>query len=110
MSGLRISIGGDGPVVATSDDTGWQLIVRGRTRASGSRSPDLHQALRELALSDDDLAPDAFGVVMNCPGAWEDDYTEEHGEAALTFGEWMERIESGLTHWVDDDGELRTTS
>lgn len=27
---------------------------------------------------------------------------------ALAFEDWMQRIESGLVHWVDDDGELKT--
>jgi hypothetical protein len=85
MSGLRVRIGGDGPVVIESDATGWRLIVRGQVHASGVDQDDLHIALRELALRDRDLAHDAFGVVCNCAGAWEDEYTEEHGETALTF-------------------------
>jgi len=46
-------------------------------------------------LQDRDLAHDAFGVVCNCAGAWEDDYTEAHGHDALSFEDWMERIERG---------------
>jgi hypothetical protein len=106
MSGLRISIGGDGPVVAQSDATGWRLIVRGELHARGVLHDDLHAALRELALRDPELAHDAFVVVVNCAGAWEDEYTEEHGEDALTFEDWMERLETGLTTGVDEDGEL----
>ena len=59
--------------------------MRGQVHASGVDRDDLHIALRDLALCDRDLAPDAFGVVCNCAGAWEDEYTEEHGENALTF-------------------------
>ena len=92
MGTLRIRIGGDGPVVAESDATGWRLIVHGRTLATGSANHDLHVALRELALRDQDVARDAFGVICNCAGAWEDEYTEEYGEDALAFEEWMERI------------------
>ncbi len=106
MSGLRTRIGGTGPVVAESDATGWRLITRGQLHASGVDHEDLHVALRALALSDPDLAGVAFGVVMNCLGAWEDEYTEEHGADALTFHDWMERIETGLRTWVDLDGEL----
>lgn len=109
MSGLRIRIGGDGPVVVESDATGWRLIVRGQVRANGVDRDDLHIALRELALRDRDVGHDAFGVVCNCAGAWEDEYTEEHGEAALTFEDWMERIEYGGSTWVNDDGELETS-
>ncbi len=65
---------------------------------------DLHLALRDLALGDRDLARDSFGVVCNCAGAWEDEYTEEHGEDALTFEDWMERIEYGGVTLVNDDG------
>lgn len=110
MSGLRIRIGGDGPVVAECDATGWRLIVRGAVRASGVDHDDLHVALRELALSDRDLANDAFAVVSNCAGAWEDEYTEERGEGALLLEEWMERIEFGGITCVGDDGELITTT
>lgn len=106
---LRTRIGGDGPVVAASDATGWQLIVRGQTHATGVNSDGLHVALRKLALDDRALALDAFGVVMNCLGAWEDEYTEEHGEDALAFEDWMERIEYGGNTWVSDDGELCTS-
>ena len=108
-SGLRISIGGRGPVVAESDATGWRLIVRGQVHASGASSDTLHIALRDLALQDRELARVAFGVVMNCAGAWEDEYTEEHGEDALAFDDWMERIEAGGVIWVNDDGELETS-
>jgi hypothetical protein len=106
---LITRIGGDGPVVAASDATGWQLIVRAETHASGVDSRDLHVALRELALRDRALARDAFGVICNCAGAWEDEYTEEHGEDALTFEDWMERTESGGITWVNEDGELNTS-
>ena len=109
MSGLRVRIGGDGPVVSETDATGWRLIVRGRVHASGVDPTDLHVALRDLALSDRDLAHDAFGVVCNCMGTWEDEYTEEHGEDALTFEEWMERIEYGDSTWVNEEGELETS-
>jgi len=103
---LRTRIGGDGPVVAVSDTTGWQLIVRGHTHATGVFSDGLHVALRELAMGDRDLAPDAFGVVINCLGAWEDEYTEEHGVAALTFEDWMELIEREGVAGVDHHGQL----
>ena len=106
MSNLQIRIGGDGPVVAEFDATGWRLIVRGRPETTGVDSEGLHVALRELALRDRDLARDAFGVVMNCAGAWEDEYTEEHGADALPFEDWMERIETGLRTSVDANGEL----
>jgi hypothetical protein len=106
MPGLRIRIGGDGPVVAESDATGWRLFARGQLHASGVYADNLHAALRALALHDRELARDAFGVVVNCAGAWEDEYTEEHGQDALTFEDWMERIKTGLSTWVDDDGEL----
>jgi hypothetical protein len=106
MGTLRMRIGEGGPVVAESDAQRWRLIVRGQLHASGVDHDDLHVALREVALSDPDLARDAFGVVMNCAGAWEDDYTEEHGEGALSFEYWMERLETGLVTWVDEDGEL----
>lgn len=46
------------------------------------------------AMRDRDLARDAFGVVCNCVGAWEDEYTEDHGEDALTFQDWMSRIDT----------------
>src|SRR4051794_30666011 len=95
MGTLRIRIGGDGPVVAGSAATGWRLLMHGRTRATGLDSHDLHVALRELALRDPALSRDAFGVVCNCAGSWEDEYTEEHGEDALAFEDWMERISSG---------------
>ena len=103
-------IGDGGPVVAVSASTGWQLIVRGRTQATGIDTDDMHNALRDLALCDRALARDAFGVVMNCLGAWEDEYTEEHGEDALTFEDWMERIEFGGDTFVDLDGELITST
>jgi hypothetical protein len=106
VSNLSISIGGDGPVVAESDAAGWRLIVRGRLHARGVDSDDLHVALRELALADRELARGAFGVVMNCMGAWEDEYTEEHGADALTFEDWMERLETGLRTSVDVKGDL----
>ena len=106
MGGLRIRIGGDGPVVAESDATGWRLIVHGQAHATGVDSHDLHVALRELALRDRALARDAFGVICNCAGAWEDEYTDEHD---LAFEDWMERIEFGGVTWVDDDGELKTS-
>ena len=106
MSNLRVRIGGDGPVVAESDATGWRLIVRGNIYATGVDNGDLHVELRELALRDPDLAHDAFGVVVNCAGAWEDEYTEEHGEDALTFEDWMERIATRFSTMVDVDGEL----
>src|SRR3954470_21130166 len=109
MSNLRISIGGDGPVVAQSDAAGWRLIVRGHVHASGADNDELHVVLRELALSDRDLARDAFAVVVNCMGSWEDEYTEIHGEDALAFDDWMELIEYSGTVWVDEDGELKAT-
>ena len=75
MSNLKVSIGDGGPVVAQSDRTGWRMIVRGEVHASGRLPHDLHAALRELAISERDLAQDAFGVVMNCAGSWEDENT-----------------------------------
>ncbi len=95
MGKLKMRIGGDGPVVAESDATGWRLIVHGQLHATGVASHGLHVVLRELALRDRALAHEAFGVICNCVGAWEDEYTEEHGEDALAFEDWMERIESG---------------
>jgi hypothetical protein len=109
MSNLRVRIGGGGPVVVESGATGWRLLVREELHARGVDNDDLHVALRALAVSDRDLARDAFGVVMNCAGAWEDEYTEEHGEHALTFEDWMERIAYGGVTWVDEDGELKTS-
>ena len=106
MSGLKVRIGGDGPVVIETDATGWRLIVRGRIESSGMDHDELHVALRVLALREPDLARDAFGVVCNRVGAWEDDYTEEHGQDALTFQDWMTRIADGGTTWVNDSGEL----
>lgn len=100
------SIGGDGPVVAESDATGWRLFVRGRLHAEGVDSDGLHVALRDFALGNRELARAAFGVVMNCPGAWEDEYTEWHGENALTFGDWVARLQTGLRTSVDVDGDL----
>lgn len=102
----RVRIGAGGPVVAETDATGWRLIARGHLHASGVDHDDLHLALRALALNEPDLARDAFGVVMNCAGSWEDEYTEEHGEDALMFHSWIERIETGLHTWIDLDGEL----
>lgn len=109
MSELRTRIGGNGPIVAESDATGWRLIVRGNVKESGVDRDGLHIALRDLALDDRDLAPDAFAVVCNCPGAWEDEYTEDNGEDALTLEDWMERIEFGGLTLVNGDGELVTT-
>jgi len=106
VTNLRISIGGDGPVVAETDATGWRLFVRGRLHAKGVDSDDLHVALRELALGDRELARAAFGVVVNCMGAWEDEYTESHGADALTFDDWMERLETGLRTSVDVTDDL----
>ena len=65
MSGLRARIGGDGPVVAESDATGWRLIVWGQVRASGVDPDGLHIALRGLALRDRELAHMAFAVGCN---------------------------------------------
>lgn len=109
MPGLRIRIGGDGPVVVESDAKGWRLIARGHLYASGVYPGDLHRALRDLALGDRDLARVSFGDVCNCAGAWEDEYTEEHGEDALTLEDWMQRIEYGGDPWVSDDRELMTS-
>lgn len=109
MSGMKVRIGGDGPVVAESDAAGWRLGVRGQFRTSGVDPTGLHVALRELALDDPQLAHDAFSVVCNCVGAWEDEYTEEHGEEALTFEDWTERIEYGGATCVNDDGGLETS-
>ena len=53
MSNLRTRIGGDGPVVAETTAAGWRLIVHGKARAAGHFTPDLHVALRELAVEDD---------------------------------------------------------
>jgi hypothetical protein len=106
MSQWKMRIGADGPVVAELDATGWRLTVRGRPHATGIDHDDLHASLRELAMRERDLAHDAFAVVMNCEGAWEDEYTEENGEDALPFEDWMERIETGLRTSVDANGEL----
>jgi hypothetical protein len=106
MSEWTMRIGADGPVVGELDPTGWRLIVRGRPHTTGIAHDDLHVSLRELAMRDRDLAREAFAVVMNCAGAWEDEYTEEHGEDALRFEDWMERIETGLRTSIDADGEL----
>ena len=106
VSNFRTSIGGDGPVVAETDASGWRLFVRGSVHAKGVDSDDLHVALRELALGDRELARDAFGVVMNCMGAWEDEYTEEHGTEALTFDDWMARLQTGFRTSVDVNGDL----
>ena len=103
---LSMRIGADGPVVAELKNGIWRLIVRGRPWEPGDGSDEVHAALRQLALDDRALAKDAFGVVINCPGSWEDEYTEEHGEAALTFEDWLERIETGWQTAVDADGRL----
>lgn len=108
MSGLKVRIGGDGPVVIETDAAGWRLIVRGQIESTSVDHDDLHIALRQLALRESDLARDAFGVVCNCVGAWEDEYTEEHGEDALTLQDWMSRIADGSRTWVNDDGELES--
>lgn len=105
-STLRWSIGAGGPVVAEGDAAGWRLIVQGAVHVSSDESDDLCGALRQLALSDPELARDAFGVVVNCR-SWEDDYTEHHGEDALPFEDWLERISTeGLSTHIDEDGEL----
>lgn len=109
MGGFRVRVGGDGPVVAETATQGCRLLVRGELQEAGVAGEELHTALRNLALRDRDLAHDAFGVVCNCAGSWEDEYTEEHDEDALSFDEWMERIEYGGVTWVDDDGELKTS-
>ena len=44
-------------------------------------------------------------MIVNCVGAWEDEYTEMHGEDALTFEDWMERVGPAST-MVDVDGDL----
>lgn len=93
-------------VVAEWAPESWRLLVHGETRAAGTAAESLHAALRELALRDRDLARDAFAVVVNCPGSWEDEYTEEHGEGALAFPDWIERLETGLETVVDVDGQL----
>lgn len=108
MSGLKVRIGGDGPVAIETDAKGWRLVVRGHIESTGVDPDLLHVELRQLALRDPDLARDAFGVVCNCVGAWEDEYTEEHGEDALTLQDWMSRIADGSTTWVNDDGELES--
>ena len=69
--------------------------MHGEAHASGQFTPDLHVALRELAVQDRSLARDAFSVICNCIGGWEDEYTEDHGEDALTFEDWMDGIQSG---------------
>lgn len=101
-------IGGDGPVVAAWDAAGWRLVVRGAITAAGIVLADLHDALRDLATSDGDLARDAFGVVMNCALAWEDDYTELNGEDSLTFDDWIRLVQDGGDVWVDDDGAIHS--
>ena len=106
-STLRWSIGAGGPVVAEGDAAGWRMIVRGTVHVSSDDSDDLHGALRQLAISAPDLARVAFGVVMNCMGSWEDEYTEDHGEDALPFEYWLERISAeGLSTHIDENGEL----
>jgi hypothetical protein len=109
MGTVRIRIGGDGPVVVEREGIRWRLIVRGQTYSTGTDSQDLPVELRELALRDRALARDAFGVICNCAGAWEDEYTEEHGEDALAFEDWIERIALGGVTWVGDDGNLNTS-
>lgn len=106
MGALRMRIGGDGPVVAETDAQGWRLIVRGQMYATGAYGPELHSALRELALRDRALAPDAFGVICNCIGAWEDEFTEEYGEDALSFEDWMERLEADDSTSLSDGGDV----
>ncbi len=106
MPDLRMSIGGDGPVIAQFDATGWRLDVRGQLHARGADADDLHDALRQLALADRELARTAFGVVMNCMGSWEDEYTEIHGADALSFEDWVERLETELRTSVDAEGDL----
>lgn len=108
MSSLIVRIGGDGPVVVETDAAGWRLIVRGQIESSGIDHADLHTALRQLALRDPSLAEDAFGVVCNCAGSWEDDYTEEYGEDALTLEDWLTRIGDGAVTWVNDEGEIES--
>jgi hypothetical protein len=83
------------------------VIVRGALHVSSHDTDDLHGALRRLAIDDPEVARDAFGVVVNCGGSWEDEYTEEHGGDALPFEDWLERISAeGLATYMDDEGEL----
>jgi len=42
-------------------------------------------------------------------GAIGPEYTQECGENALAFEDWMERIAHGGTTWVNDDGGLETS-
>jgi hypothetical protein len=106
-STLRWRIGAGSPVVAEGSAAGWRLLVRGAVHVSSDDSDDLCEALRQLAITDPEVGRDAFGVVMNLAGSWEDEYTEDHGEDALPFEEWLERISTeGLETHVDEDGEL----
>jgi hypothetical protein len=106
-STLRWRIGAGSPVVAEGGAVGWRLIVRGAVHVSSDDSDDLCEALRQLAITDPEVARDAFGVVVNYAGSWEDEYTEHHGEDALPFEYWLERISTeGLLTHVDEDGEL----
>ncbi|WP_372787879.1 hypothetical protein [Paraconexibacter sp.] len=107
MTKFTMGIGDEQDLVsAVMDDEGWRILVRGRPREAGADTDDLHAALRSLAVADADLARDAFAVVMNCPGAWEDEYTEFHGEDALDFDEWLFIVAHGYTVWVEEDGGL----
>jgi hypothetical protein len=81
--------------------------VRGAVHVGNDDSDDLCEALRQLAITDPEVAREAFGVVVNYAGSWEDEYTEHHGEDALPFEYWLERISTeGLSTHVDEDGEL----
>ena len=95
--------------MAETDAKGWRLIVRGQLHASGVDRDDLTPRCARSRWRPR-LARDAFGVGHELSGAWEDEYTEEHGEDALTFEDWMERIETGLPTSVDVDGTLYTAS
>jgi hypothetical protein len=49
-----------------------------------------------------------FGVVMNCMGDWEHEYTESPGEDALTLEDWMERLDRDLER-LSMSTAIRTT-
>ena len=95
-------IGRGGPVSVTIDPNGWRLFVREALHDSGLDHDELHRALRAIALADGALAETAFGVLCNCPGSWEDDYTEE---AELDVDDWLAVVEAGYSLHVEDGDE-----
>jgi hypothetical protein len=81
------------------------LIVRGRTQATDVDCHDLHVALRA---SDWSLARDAFGVICNCAGAWEDDSPRSRARIRSRSRNGWSASSTGVS-WVDEDGELKTS-